>query len=134
MTRKRARLVLRYLAWAGAATAALLLVGYGPTRNLAGPGAVWAMLAGCGIALVAGIAGAVPVVFGERPQGSEGPARALAAMALRLVVVVVLTLSAALSGWFELKPLLIWVAIAYLAQLAVETRFALKSLHTDSER
>lgn len=133
MTRERARLALRYLAWAGAATVALLLVGYGPTRNLAGPQAVWAMLAGCGIALVAGIAGAVPIVFGERPKGSEGPARALGAMALRLAVVVVLALSAALSGWFELEPLLIWVAIAYLAQLAVETRFALKSLHTDSE-
>jgi hypothetical protein len=48
-------------------------------------------------------------------------------MAVRLGVVLALGLAAALSGWFERRPLLIWIAVSHLALLAVDTRFMLKS-------
>ena len=37
-----------------------------------------------------------------------------------------LTLAAALSGLFERDPLLIWVAITYLALLVVDTWYAVR--------
>ena len=42
-------------------------------------------------------------------------------MAVRFAAVLLLALAAALSGWFERGPLLIWVAISYLVALFVET-------------
>jgi hypothetical protein len=51
----------------------------------------------------------------------------LAGTAVRMGAAVLLGAAVALSGWFPLKPLLVWVAIAYLGALAGET-VALMSL------
>jgi hypothetical protein len=48
-------------------------------------------------------------------------------MALRFVVVAVVTVAVTLSGPLSPKPLLIWVAVSYGAQLVVDTRFALRA-------
>ncbi len=48
----------------------------------------------------------------------------LTSLALRFVTVLVLGLVAGLSGWFETRPLLIWIALGYVAQLALDTRYA----------
>lgn len=109
-----------------AVTAVLVLIGYVPTFRLAGPAGFSALLAGCGISLVGSLAGSLPVVLA---RNNAAPARTLAVLAsttLRFVVVVVLILAAALSGWFATAPLLIWAAISYLSLLVVDTLFALR--------
>ncbi len=106
-----------------------LLAGLGtvPTRRLGGEGAVAAMWAGCAIAALASLAGLVPFAFGRVASSPAGRFQAmLLAMAVRFGMVLVLGLAASLSGWFERGPLLLWIAISYVALLAVETRFALK--------
>jgi hypothetical protein len=46
-------------------------------------------------------------------------------MMVRLVVVIVLGLAAALSGEFSRQPLLFWIAAAYVALLPLEVRLAI---------
>ena len=47
------------------------------------------------------------------------------AMFVRLAVVLVLGLAAALSGEFARSPLLFWMATAYVALLPLEVRLAI---------
>ena len=120
---------LRFAVWVVVMAAAVVVVGYVPTRRLAGADGVDAMLAGCVIGVIASLAGGIPVLSGAAFGG--GPAArlqaTLLALAVRLGVVLALGLAAALSGWFERAPLLIWIAVSHLALLVVDTRFMLKS-------
>jgi hypothetical protein len=52
--------------------------------------------------------------------------RAFLAMAVRLAVVIVLGLAAALSGEVARSPLLLWLAITYLALLPLEVKLAIE--------
>jgi len=115
----------RFLTLAVATAIALCLVGFLPTRRLAGPGAVEAMVAGCGISLVsAALAGWMLVA-----QRSDAPQarlqRGLLAMIVRLTVVLVFGTAAALSEEFARSPLLFWMATAYVALLPLEVRLAI---------
>lgn len=109
-------------------TALLLAVGYLPTRHAGGPAAVAAMVAGCGIGLVATLLGAVPIALARGAPAMTRASWALGAMLVRLLGALLLGGLASLGGWFERAPLLIWLAISYLALLAVETMFAVKLL------
>ena len=70
------------------------------------------MLAGCAISLLsAALAGwLLIVVSAETPEARMQ--RGFLAMVVRLVVVVVLGIAAALSGEFARPPLLFWMATA----------------------
>ena len=115
---------LRFLGWAVAVGAVLALLGYAPTRRLGGEGALPAMVAGCAIGVLASAVGALPVARARR-SGSSAPLQGmLTSLALRFVTVLVLGLVAGLSGWFATRPLLIWIALGYVAQLALDTRYA----------
>jgi uncharacterized membrane protein len=115
---------LRFLGWVAGVGVALALLGYAPTRRLGGEVALPAMVAGCVIGAVASAVGALAVLSARR-SGSAVPLQGmLASMALRLATILVLGLSVGLSGWFETRPLLIWIALGYVAQLAPETRYA----------
>ena len=116
---------LRFLGWVVGVGVALALLGYAPTRHLGGEGALPAMFAGCVIGVVASAVGALPV-FNARSSGRTGlPLQGMmAALALRFVTALVLGLALGLSGWFETRPLLIWIALGYVAQLALDTRYA----------
>jgi hypothetical protein len=119
---------VRFLAWALAATALAALLGFVPTRRLGGDGALPAMIAGCVIGWLASALGGIPVVLG-RGKAADPTARLqamLASMGLRFGVVLALGSAAAFSGWFGLKPLLLWIAISYMALLAVDTWYAVK--------
>ena len=104
----------------------LALLGYFPTVRLAGRTAVSAMLAGIGISLSAGIIGAIPmsrsIVVREPNKALIG---VLASTTVRFLVVLALTASVALAGWFDRRPLLLWVGISYLVMLVVDTLYAL---------
>ena len=116
----------RYLVcviWILSVTAAVLLIGYLPTRSLGGREAVKAMFAGCSVSLVASVLGGLPIALA--PEGGKSGLQAiLASTALRFLVVLVLALAAALSGAFEPVPLLTWMGLSYVACLVVDTRFA----------
>ena len=129
MTPNRSPAIMRMfkLLVLGLVVAALIVaLGYLPTKRLGGPGAVSAMLAGCAISLVASIVGSIPIIVASRGPGRQMPTAVMLSTALRLMVVLALALSAALSGWFERAPLLVWVAISYVLLLATDTVFAVR--------
>jgi hypothetical protein len=104
---------------------ALCVVGIVPTRRLAGDEGVPGMLAGCAIGLIsAAFAGLLLVtVAGDSPEAKLK--RSFLAMMARFAGVIVLGSAAVLSGMFALSPLLLWMAIAYMALLPLEVRLAL---------
>jgi hypothetical protein len=107
-----------------AVTAALGVLGIVPTRRLAGDEGVPGMLAGCAIGLIsAAFAGLLLVtVAGDSPEAKLQ--RSFLARMARLAAVVVLGAAAVLSGMFAISPLLLWIAIAYMALLPLEVRLA----------
>jgi hypothetical protein len=119
---------LRYARFLGLAVlivAGLCLVGLVPTRRLAGDGAILAMVAGCIISLVsAALAGWLITAVGADTPNARLQ-RSFLAMMVRLAVVVVLGVAAALSGTFERTALLVWIAIAYVALLPLEVQLAI---------
>ncbi len=114
----------RFVAVALGVTAALVGVGYWPTKNLGGAEAVPSMLAGCGVSVLGSIIGGIPIARarGGRPQNML--TTVLMSTAVRLAIVMVLAVAAAWSGFFQRGPLLIWVAISYMILLVVDTIFA----------
>lgn len=115
---------LRFLALAGGVALATALLGVLPTRALGGPGAVSGLLAACAVSFVASAAGGVPLAAAGR-----GPARvtaALAATAVRLLLMAVLGGGLAVAGWVPRTPLLVWLAVSYAAQLALDTWYAVR--------
>jgi hypothetical protein len=117
---------LRFLVWAVAVGAAAALFGYAPTRRLAGETAIPAMLAGCAIGVIASAVGALPILISRRSGATASALQGLISTAVRLGAVVVLGLSVGLSGWFEWRPLLLWIALGYVAQLALDVWYAVR--------
>lgn len=120
---------LRFLAWALAAVVLAAALGFVPTRRLGGEDALAAMIAGCAVGWAASALGGIPVALGRGKAAVNPAARLqgmLASMGLRFAVVLALGAAAAFSGLFGLKPLLLWIAISYLALLAVDTWYAVK--------
>ena len=115
----------RFFAGSVATVIGLCAVGWIPTRRLGGPEAPVAMAAGCGISFVsAALAGLLlTIVPGDTPDARMR--RGMLAMIVRASVVLVLGAAAALSGEFPRSPLLLWVAIAYVALLPLEVRLAI---------
>jgi len=115
----------RFLSLAIVIVAGLCLLGWLPTRRLAGAGAFAAMLAGCAISLLsAALAGWLLIVVGAATPEARMQ-RGFLAMIVRLAVVIVLGLAAALSGEFARSPLLFWMATSYVALLPLEVRLAI---------
>jgi len=117
---------LRFLAWAVAVGVAAALLGYAPTRRLGGEGALPAMMAGCAIGVIASAVGALPIALSRRPGAAASPLQGLISMGVRAATMVVLGLSVGLSGWFESRPFLIWIALGYVAQLALDVWYAVR--------
>lgn len=124
---------LRFLAWVIAVTAALALVGWVPTRRLGGEEAVPAMLAGCAVGILASALGGVPIALVRGGPAARTQALLLS-MAIRLGAVVIFAVAAVLSGWFPRAPLLLWIAIGYMVQLVVDTRYALQASAPEEDR
>jgi hypothetical protein len=119
------RRYVRFLGLAAGLVVALCVVGYLPTRRLFGTNAVGSMVAGCGISLVAAalVGWLLTAVGAETPEARMQ--RGFLAMVVRLGVVIVLGLAAALSGEFARAPLLFWMATAYVVLLPLEVRLAI---------
>ncbi len=124
---------LQFAAWAIGTTALAAILGYFPTVRLSGPGAVGAMLAGCGASLAASLVGALPIALVRVGSPANVTMATTASMALRLLVVLAACLWLALSGWFERGPLLIWVGLSYLFLLIGDTLYAVRVLRQSTD-
>ncbi len=125
MGRTRGGRYARFLVSALAIVLVLLVVGVLPTRRLAGDAAIAAMAAGCLISLVAAALAALLIVSVTSETPTAKMQRAFLAMVVRLAVVVLLGLAAALSGEFARMPLLFWLATTYVVLLPLEVRLAI---------
>ncbi len=110
-----------------AMSALLGVVGYFPTRSFSAEGAVPAMISALVVAALGSIIGAVPILLADW-QGSARPQVVMVSMFVRLVAVVLLAAFVALTLGLEPAPFLIWLALAYLLLLVVDTRYAMKAL------
>ena len=83
------------------------------------------MAVGCAISLVsAALAGVLLIVVSaDTPEARMQ--RGFLAMVVRLAVVVVLGMAAALSGELARQPLLFWIGTAYVALLPLEVKLAI---------
>ncbi len=117
--------MIRFLGAEVLIIAALCAIGWIPTERLAGAEALPAMIVGCGISLVsAALAGwLTTVIDGSTPEGRMR--RGMFAMFARLGIVMALSVAAVLSGEFLQRPLLFWMAAAYMALLPLEVRLAI---------
>lgn len=107
--------------------AGLAALGFFPTRRLAGDEAVPAMLAGCAVAVAAGLAGGLVTSYGPSAW-RRSAAAALAPQLVRLAALALFGAAVALAGNFAIRPLLVWIALAALALLVVDTRHAVKQV------
>ena len=115
----------RFLSLAIAIVLVVGAVGVLPTRRLAGEEALPALAAGCFISLVsAALAGVLLIVVGAETPNARMQ-RAFMAMTVRLAVVLVLGVGAALSGEFARIPLLFWLATTYVVLLPLEVKLAI---------
>lgn len=104
----------------------LILLGYFPTRQLAGIDALASMVVGVAVSLVASWAGAVPVAMTKAKAAAFGPGNVvMMAMLVRFVVVMALALAIALSDKVDRAVFLIWVGISYMVLLAADTHYAM---------
>ncbi len=109
-------------------TAALMALGYGPTRRLAGDEAVPAMLAGCAISFFASLVGTAPVLRARNEPHVAAWSAAMIAMAVRMGIALMLGVALALAGAFPAKPLLLWVVISHAVLLVPDTLLSIKVL------
>jgi hypothetical protein len=115
----------RFLGLAVAVVIGLCAIGWIPTQRLAGSAAIAAMVAGNAISLLAAaLAGGLLIAVGAATAEARMQ-RGFLAMVVRLTVVVVLGAAAVLSGEFVRAPLLLWIALAYVALLPLEVRLAI---------
>jgi len=110
--------------------AALIVLGHIPTQRLAGEEGLAAMVAGCGISVLAALFGTVPVMLARGMAASQTVPAVMLSIVLRLVAVLTLGVAAAVSGWFEPAPFFIWLILSHSFLLIAEIRLAKQVLYT----
>ena len=100
---------------------ALGAIGYLPTRNLAGTPGLAAMLTGICVALVSAAAGMTPTILAMHASAIERQKSLMMGMGLRFLVILMLTVATVFSGFLPRTPLVVWIVIAYLVLLLVDT-------------
>jgi uncharacterized membrane protein len=104
------------------------LLGFLPSRMVGGAEAIRAMFAGTGVVVIGSLVGAVPILLAslkESRSPTSGPTVVLLSMIVRLVTVVLLSFVLVLYQGEVSSPFLVWLAIAYMALLVVDTRYAM---------
>ncbi|MCB9377937.1 MAG: hypothetical protein H6511_04145 [Holophagales bacterium] len=112
-----------------AALAIAIVVGWFPTRRLAGEAGLAGIAAGCAVAFAGAALGAMPVLL-ALAQGGAAKSHVVAAraMGLRAGGTLAGTLAIALGTGIARTPFLIWTGVAYGALLVVETRWTVRWL------
>ena len=107
--------------------ALICLLGYLPTRSLIGEEALGAMVGAVVASVLGSIIGGFPIYL-ARLKGEAKPQVVMISMIVRLVAVVLLAAFTALALSLPTGPFLIWLALAYLLLLVVDTRYAMVAL------
>lgn len=115
------KLLVRTAALSLVAAVMIAVLGYYPTRTLAGGGGVTAMLVGLAIALAAALVGLVPPLLTCRRPPAQRVSGTLGGMALRFVVALGLLLSLLFLTELNRAALGIWTVIGYMLLLVVDT-------------
>ena len=125
MTQSAASRYARFLGLAVIVVVVLCAVGFLPTRRFAGTDGVPAMFAGCAIGLMSAALAGLLIIAVSADTPDARMMRSFLAMVARLAVVVALGAAAATSGMLATQPLLLWIAVAYMALLPLEVRLAI---------
>lgn len=120
------RLYLKFITISLAAGGLTGLLGYLPTKQLAGVHSLGDMWVGIAISVIASLVGALPVAAADPEDKVKFPLAVLMSTALRFLVVLTLALSLALSGLLDHRVMLVWVAISYLVLLLIDTIYAVR--------
>ncbi|MEM7582383.1 MAG: hypothetical protein AAF560_03305 [Acidobacteriota bacterium] len=121
---------LSFLTLAATILAVLIALGIIPTRRLAGENAQAALIAGCAISFIAALVGTLPIVLARGKTASNTVPAVMGSIALRTTVVLLLGFAAVQSGWFEPKPLLIWIVLSHASLQLADIRFTKQVLYT----
>ena len=113
---------LRFCAVAVGATLVLLVLGFEPTRRMAGDGGPAAMVAGALIALLGSLTGGLAVLT-NRAAGPASALTALKVMGVRLVVVLIPAVVIFGLGLFAIGPFLVWLALSHITSMIGDTRY-----------
>jgi len=117
-----ARVARRLLLLPLAAWAVMATVGYVPTQSLGGWSAVKAMIVGQAVVVAIVYATLVPAIRGMAGADAQGRLRVgLRAGAIRLGVTLPVAAAIAWYGSLDAVVFLVWVAIAYVVMIKVET-------------
>lgn len=127
------RIYLGFLATAAAILLALALVGFEPTRRLAGQLALPAMTIGCLISLLAALVGTLPVFLARGKKAADTVPALLVSMVARLLTALMLLVIAGTNPKLEplMNTLVVWLLISHAALLVAEIRFARRALYLD---
>lgn len=121
------------LALANTATLAISgALGTLPTYRLAGGEGLYALAAAAGAVWLAGAAGAVPVAMTQPADGRGVLTAVQLSMVVRFFVALAAAAALALGSPLPRATLFLWIAIHYLAALAVTVVVELKLLRTRS--
>lgn len=115
-------------------TAILAVVGWLPTRRLAGENGSTAMILALVVALAASGIGTLPIWAARHGKPQDSVPAQLGAMALRLVSVLVLGAAVALVAQPALQPFFLWLVLAHAALLIPDTFFARRIVRASIER
>jgi F0F1-type ATP synthase assembly protein I len=126
------RIYLGFLASSLVIIALLLILGYEPTRRLAGRLALPAMGIGCLISLLAALVGSLPVFLARGRKAADTVPALLASMAVRVLTALMLLAIAGSNAKLEplMNTLVVWLLISHAALLVAEIRFARRALYT----
>lgn len=109
----------------------LFLVGFAPTRQLAGQLAIPAMSLGCLISLLAALVGTLPIFLARGRRAADTVPAVLLGMGARVLTAVMLLVIAWSND--KLAPLMntlvVWLLISHAALLVAEIRFTRRALY-----
>ncbi len=121
---------LSFLTLAAAILTVLVVLGILPTRRLAGEEAIVSMVAGCSFGFLAALLGTLPVLLARGQVASGTVPAVMMSILVRTSAVIILGFAAAQSGWFETKPLLIWLVLSHASLQVADIRFTKQVLYT----
>jgi hypothetical protein len=116
-----------FILWSVFAAAVMLAAGFQPTRRLGGEDAIPAMIAGVAIGFLGAALAGLVIVMSRPSTPAERLQAVFGAMGVRFAVAVALGAMAVLSNAVSRTPLLLWLAISYVALLPLEVRLAVAS-------
>jgi hypothetical protein len=132
-SRSRWRGYAVFAALAAAVTLVAAAIGYVPTLRLAGEAGIVALMLGCGISYLGSVVGALPIALAKPGPAQTTVQMVFLSMALRLMLVLGVSLAVALSEVVDKAPLLIWVAIGYVTLLVADTWYATRAVRIATE-